>query len=95
MTFLTGKMIPRRTFLRGAAASVSLPFLEAMLPAGRLFAQGGMSTPTRLVAIEMVHGAAGASEFGASQHLWSPAQVGRDFDLSTSSSARWIRGVST
>jgi hypothetical protein len=33
----------------------------------------------------MVHGAAGASEFGASQHLWSPAQVGRDFDLSTSS----------
>jgi hypothetical protein len=85
MTFLTGKMIPRRTFLRGAAASISLPFLEAMLPAGRLFAQGGMSTPTRFVGIEMVHGAAGASEFGASQHLWSPAQVGRDFDLSTSS----------
>jgi hypothetical protein len=31
-----------------------------------------------------VHGAAGCNEWGASQHLWAPAAVGRDFDLSPS-----------
>jgi hypothetical protein len=60
-----------------------LPFLEAMVPAGRLLSSG-VADPTRLVCIEMVHGAAGASEWGAAQNLWSPAQAGRDFDLSPS-----------
>jgi len=36
----------------------------------------------RLVAIEMVHGAAGCNELGASLNMWSPASVGRGFDLS-------------
>src|SRR5206468_10583319 len=36
---------------------------------------------TRLVCIEMVHGAAGSNEWGAGQHLWSPAETGRAFDL--------------
>ena len=35
---------------------------------------------TRLVAIEMVHGAAGSNDWGATQHLWSPARLGRNFD---------------
>jgi hypothetical protein len=35
--------------------------------------------------MEQVHGAAGCSEWGASQNLWSPAQVGRDVDLSPTS----------
>ncbi len=83
MDFITGKSIPRRTFLRGVGASISLPFLDAMTPAGRLLAS--TPEPTRLVAIEMVHGAAGASEYGASQHLWTPAQVGKHFDLSAGS----------
>jgi hypothetical protein len=30
----------------------------------------------------MVHGSAGATAFGASKHLWSPAATGRAFDLS-------------
>mgnify|MGYP006325515873 CR=1 FL=1 len=30
MSFITGKQLPRRTFLRGAGATVALPFLEAM-----------------------------------------------------------------
>ena len=57
MSFITGKQLPRRTFLRGAGATVALPFLEAMVPAGRVFAK----TPerTRLVCIEEVHGLAG------------------------------------
>src|SRR5688572_13443114 len=31
--FLTGKSLPRRTFLRGMSAAVALPFLDAMHPA--------------------------------------------------------------
>ena len=39
MSFITGKHLPRRTFLRGVGATVALPFLDAMVPAGRVFAQ--------------------------------------------------------
>jgi hypothetical protein len=86
MEFITGKHISRREVLRGLGATVALPLLDAMVPAGRLWARSAdAADPTRLVAIEMVHGAAGASEYGASQNLWSPAAVGREFDLSPTS----------
>ena len=83
MEFITGKRIERRTFLRGMGATVALPFLDAMVPAGRLSAAAAPDA-TRLVAIEMVHGAAGSNEWGATQNLWAPAAVGRDFDLAPS-----------
>ena len=54
-----------------------------MTPAGVVRAST-QADPTRLVCIEMVHGAAGSSEYGAAQNLWSPAAVGSDFDLSSS-----------
>jgi hypothetical protein len=61
-----------------------------MVPAGKLWrdvaAASGLDRP-RLVAIEMVHGAAGCNEWGATQNLWSPALVGRDFDLSPTAMA--------
>jgi hypothetical protein len=86
MAFITGKHIERRTFLRAGAATLGLPFLEAMVPAGRAWAQtAGKVDRTRLVCIEMVHGAAGCNAWGATQHLWSPAAVGRDFDLAPTS----------
>jgi hypothetical protein len=86
MEFISGKRLPRRTFLQGMGASVALPFLDAMVPAGRLRSSGASdeSDPTRLVAIELVHGAAGSNEWGATQNLWSPAEVGSDFDLTPS-----------
>ena len=82
--FITGKSIPRRTFLRDiGTASLALPFLDAMRPAGRVSAaMAAALDPTRLVCIEMVHGAAGSNAWGATQHLWSPAETGRNFDLS-------------
>ncbi|MEE2638426.1 MAG: DUF1552 domain-containing protein [Acidobacteriota bacterium] len=81
--FITGKRIPRRTFLRDVGtATLALPFLDAMRPAGRISATTAASLdPTRLVCIEMVHGAAGSNAWGATQHLWSPATTGRTFDL--------------
>ena len=81
MYFLTGRSLPRRTFLRGAGATVALPLLDAMIPAGRL---RGSATdqPTRLVCIEEVHGVPGCNEWGAQQHLFAPVTEGRDFELS-------------
>jgi hypothetical protein len=85
MNLITGKHMERRTFLRGMGASIALPFLDAMVPAGRLTAAKRAEVEaTRLVAIEMVHGAAGCNEWGATQNLWAPATVGRGFDLTPS-----------
>jgi hypothetical protein len=85
MQFISGKHLPRRTFVKGMGAAVALPFLDAMIPAGKnwndIRGALGVDRP-RLVAIEIVHGAAGSSEWGATQNLWSPAKVGHDFDLS-------------
>jgi hypothetical protein len=88
MTFLTNKHIERRTFLRGMGASVALPFLDAMIPARSPWSETAKELDkTRFVGIEMVHGAAGSNEWGASQHLWNPADIGSDFDLSGGSLA--------
>ena len=87
MTLLTGKHLPRRRFLRGAGATVALPFLDAFVPAGRSWLQTAAAQsldPTRLVCIENVHGAAGSTAYGAEHNLWAPAAVGRDFDLTPS-----------
>ena len=86
MRFITGKKIERRTFLKGVGATVSLPFLDAMVPAGLRSSEAMAEFDrTRFVAIELVHGCAGSNDWGASQNLWAPAATGRDFDLSPSS----------
>jgi len=86
--YITKKTIPRRTVLRGMGATVALPFLDAMIPPfGPVGGKGvaAQADPTRLVCIEMVHGAAGCNEYGATKNLWAPAATGRDFDLSPTS----------
>jgi hypothetical protein len=85
MQFITGKHLQRRTFLKGMGASMALPFLDAMVPAGRMSVgqTAGTEVP-RVVAIELVHGAAGCNEWGATQNLWNPVKVGRGFDLTPS-----------
>ena len=84
MQFLTGKTMPRRTFLRGLGATVALPYLDAMVPATRFLGgprSGAVIDKPRFVAIESVHGAAGSNAWGASKNLWAPAGVGRKFEL--------------
>jgi hypothetical protein len=81
MEFLSGKAIPRRRFVQGMSATLALPYLDAMTPIGR-GAGRSANDATRLVAIEMVHGAAGCNELGAKMNMWSPADAGRGFDLS-------------
>ena len=86
---ITNRHLSRRTVLQGVGATVALPFLEAMRPARAAAATavdaatGG--DPTRLVCIEMVHGAAGSNELGAKKNLWAPAAEGSAFDLTPSS----------
>jgi hypothetical protein len=84
--FITRKHLSRRTALRGMGVTMALPFLEAMLPAGKALAQASKGR-IRLAAIEMVHGSAGATVIGAQKHLWSPAATGTAFDLSPSALA--------
>ncbi len=81
--FLTGKHMKRRTFLQGAGVSVALPFLNAMVPAGRALSSIAphLAGKTRFIAIEEVHGLAGCNALGASQHLFAPETVGRDWVL--------------
>src|SRR5690606_5547308 len=80
MHFITGKHIPRRTFLHGMGAMVGLPMLDAMVPAG-IRRAADETKPTRFVAIEEVHGVPGCNAWGASQHLFAPETVGRGFEL--------------
>jgi hypothetical protein len=68
--FLTGKALPRRSFLRGAGSSLALPFLDAMLPA---FAADVAAAPPRLSFIYAGNGVV--------HRNWTPATSGPDFEL--------------
>jgi Protein of unknown function (DUF1552) len=83
--YLPKRHISRRTVLRGMGATIALPFLDAMVPARTLLAKTAAAGRTRLSCIEMVHGAAGSTVHGLARNMWSPAAVGRAFELSPSS----------
>jgi hypothetical protein len=66
---------------------MTLPLLDAMLPAGRAWAATLPPGKSRLICIEVAHGSAGATAYGLKNHLWSPAAAGRQFDLTPTSLA--------
>jgi hypothetical protein len=69
MTFITKKSLARRTFLKGAGASLALPLLDSMIPA--LSAQ--TATTPRLGFVYVSH--------GVIFDQWKPTKVGADFEL--------------
>jgi len=71
--FITKMSLPRRTFLRGIGATLALPFLESMVPAGTALAQTAAKGRTRFGAIYVPH--------GATMDKWTPAADGSNFDL--------------
>jgi hypothetical protein len=75
MRILRGKAISRRHVLCGVGAGIALPFLDAMLPAGRARAQGRVTPPRRFGAVFVPH--------GERPGHWTPEQIGRDFEPST------------
>jgi hypothetical protein len=74
MMFITKKHLSRRTFLRGASATVALPFLESMVPAQTPLRNTAASPKTRLGCIYVPH--------GATMYKWTPATEGRNFQFS-------------
>jgi hypothetical protein len=72
--YITKKAISRRTVLRGAGATLALPLLDAMIPAGTALAQTAAKPAPRLGFIYFPH--------GAIIKAWAPEKVGRDFELS-------------
>src|SRR4051812_45040521 len=85
MNLITGKHLARRTFLKGAGASVALPFLDAMVPAGRP-ARDPAEGFTRMIAVQDCFGNAGGNLWGETQYLFAPKKVGRDFEIGPNSS---------
>ena len=75
MQFITGKHVSRRTFVRGMGATVALPFLDAMVPAGRSL-RDSLAEPanTRLVCIEEAMGWAGSSDWGDARNDFRPGK---------------------
>ncbi|HEX6995236.1 MAG TPA: DUF1552 domain-containing protein [Gammaproteobacteria bacterium] len=71
--FLTKKHLSRRTVLKGAGASIALPLLDAMIPAGTALAQTAAAPRPYLGFVYFPH--------GALQEEWEPARVGRDFEF--------------
>ena len=69
MSFLSGKHLSRRTVLKGAGATIALPLLDAMIPAGTAFAQTLSASTTRLGFVYFPH--------GALQDQWEPTKTGR------------------
>ena len=82
MQYITKKFISRRTVLRGMGAALSLPLLDAMVPAQTPQVRTAAAVKPRLCAIEMVHGAAGSTGEGTEKHYWTPAKEGADFEFS-------------
>jgi len=71
MSYITKKSLPRRTFLRGAGASLALPLLDAMLPA---FGADSAGFTPRLGFLYVGNGIV--------HRTWKPQATGRDFELS-------------
>ena len=71
--FITKKHLPRRTFLRGAGATIGLPLLDAMLPAATALANTAARPQPRYAFLHLPH--------GAILGQWTPKTVGRDFEM--------------
>jgi len=64
-------LMPRRSFLRGAGATLALPFLDAMRP---LMAAGSSAVPIRIALLYMPN--------GVRADRWTPEGEGKGFKLS-------------
>jgi len=71
--YITRKHLSRRTMLRGAGAAISLPLLDAMIPARTALAKTAAAPKPRLAFVYFPH--------GAIMNRWTPAAEGKAFDL--------------
>jgi hypothetical protein len=71
--FVFKKHLSRRTVLKGAGATLALPLLDAMIPAGTALAQTVAAASPRLGFVYFPH--------GALHDEWTPTRTGRDFEF--------------
>jgi hypothetical protein len=71
---ITKKRLPRRTFLRGMGATLALPLVDAMIPAGTVFAKTAAKPVSRVGFVYIPH--------GAIMDQWTPATEGAGFEFS-------------
>ena len=71
--FVFKKHLSRRTVLKGAGATIALPLLDAMIPAGTALAQTAAAPSPRLGFVYFPH--------GALYEEWTPTATGRSFDF--------------
>ena len=69
--FISKKHISRRAVLQGAGATIALPLLDEMIPAGTALAQTAAKPTPRLGFVYFPHGAV--------MTHWTPAAAGKDF----------------
>ncbi len=82
--FITKKHIPRRRVLKAAGVSLGLPFLDAMVPAGRAFAQTAAAPKLRMGFFYLPHGAIMYNtSHGPAMDKWTPSGAGESFKLNT------------
>jgi Protein of unknown function (DUF1552) len=71
--FISKRYLPRRTFLRGVGAAVTLPLLDSMLPAQTPVNRTAAKTLPRLGFVYVPH--------GAIMDQWTPKTEGADFEM--------------
>src|SRR4029078_1844933 len=72
-TFITKKHLSRRTILRGLGVSISLPLLDAMIPAGVALANTAAAPKPRIGFTYFPH--------GAIQARWVPKDIGTTYEM--------------
>jgi hypothetical protein len=75
IVFVTRKHLSRRFVLQGCGAMLALPLLDAMVPAQTSLKKTAAASASRFLAIEIVHGSAGSTEWGRAHHYWSLAET--------------------
>ncbi len=71
--FLSKMHLPRRTVLKALGATVGLPLLDAMIPAGTALAHTAAAPKPRMTFVYFPHGAV--------MDQWTPLTEGADFEL--------------
>ena len=72
---VTRRMLPRRTFLRGAGAAIALPLLDAMVPALA-------ATPPATKRLGFIYLPNGVAMNFSGVNYWTPKGTGKGFELS-------------
>jgi len=81
--FITKKHLSRRTVLKAAGVSLSLPLLDAMIPAATALAQTAAKPKLRAGFFYIPHGAImWNTPYGKDMDHWTPSGAGADFKLS-------------